>query len=50
MTTREPPWEQNKLPPMVDTMQVAPAKSWSVRGASRQPASMGSCLTISHMW
>ena len=24
------------------------AKSWSVRGASHQPAFMGSCLTISH--
>ena len=30
-------------------MQVALAKSRSVRGASHQPAFMSSCLTISHM-
>ena len=30
--------------------RVALAKSWSVKGASHQPAFMGSCLTISHMW
>ena len=30
------------------TVQIAPAKFWSVRGASHQPALMGSCLTISH--
>ena len=50
MTAREASWEQNGLAPMVNIMRVALAKSWSVRGASPQPASMGSCLTISHMW
>ena len=30
-------------------MQIASAKSRSVRGASHQPAFMGICLTISHM-
>ena len=30
-------------------MLIASAKSWSVRGASHQPAFMGSCLTISHI-
>ena len=29
-------------------MQIALAKSRSMRGASHQPASMGSCLTISY--
>ena len=46
--TREPPCKQNGLPPMVNIMQIALAKSWSARGASYQPAFMGSCLTISH--
>ena len=50
MMARESPWEQNGLPPMVNMMQVVLAKSQSVRGASHQPASTGSCLTISHMW
>ena len=31
-------------------LQVTSAKSQSMRGASHQPASMGSCLTISQMW
>ena len=31
-------------------LRVTSAKSRSVRGASHQPASMGSCLTISQMW
>ena len=30
-------------------LNIASAKSRSVRGASHQPAFMGSCLTISHM-
>ena len=42
MTTRELLWEQNGLPPMVNIMRVASAKSKGVRGASHQPASMGS--------
>ena len=50
MTARERPWEQNGLPPMVNIMWVASAKSQSVRGASHQPALMDSCLTINHMW
>ena len=29
-------------------MLIASAKSWSVRGASHQPAFMSGCLTISH--
>ena len=28
-------------------MSIAPEKSWSVRGASHQPAFMSGCLTIS---
>ena len=46
MEAREPPWEQNGLPLMVNIMRVASAKSWSVRGASHQPAFMGSFQTI----
>ena len=49
MTGREPPWEQNGLPPMVNIRRVTSAKSRSVRGASHQPAFMGSCLTISQI-
>ena len=48
MMAREPPWEQNGLPPVVHIMLIASAKSRNVRGASHQPALMGSCLTISH--
>ena len=48
MMAREPPWEQNGLPPVVHIMQITLAKSSSTRGASHQPAVMGSCLTISH--
>ena len=44
-TARELPWEQNGLPPMVNIMRVALAKSRSIRGASHQAAFMGSCLT-----
>ena len=50
MTAREPPWEQNGLPPVVNIMQVAFAKFRIVRGASHKPAFMDSCLTISHRW
>ena len=49
MTARKPPWEQNGLPPMANIMQIASAKSRSMRGASHQPGFIGSCLTISHM-
>ena len=45
----EPPWEQNGLPPMVNIMQIASAKSRSVGGASHQPAFIGSCLAIGHI-
>ena len=31
-------------------LQVTSAKCQSMRGASHQPVSMGSCLTISQMW
>ena len=34
LMAREPSWEQNGLPPMVNIMQVASAKSKSARGAS----------------
>ena len=34
---------------MMGIRRVASAKSRSLRGF-HQPASMGSCLTISHMW
>ena len=50
MTVREPPWEQNGLPPMVNIMWIAAAKFRSVRGASHQAAFMDSCLTIGHMY
>ena len=50
MTDREPPWEHNGILPMVNVMQVGTAKSQSMRGASHQPAFMGICLNISHMW
>ena len=48
MMVREPLWEQNGLPPLVNIMQIVLAKSLSKRGASQQPALMGSCLTNSH--
>ena len=50
MTTRELPWAQNGLPPMVNIMRVASAKSRNMKEASHQPTFMGSCLTISQMW
>ena len=50
MTTSEPPWAQNELPPMVNIMRVASAKSRNMKEASHQPTFMGSCLTISQMW
>ena len=50
MTAREPLWEQNGLSPIVNIMRVDSAITRSVRGASHQPAFMGSCLTISHIW
>ena len=42
--------EQNGLPPIVNSMWIALGKSRSVRGASHQPAFMGSCLNISLMF
>ena len=48
MMVREPLWEQNGLTPLVNIMQIVLAKSLSKRGASQQPALMGSCLTNSH--
>ena len=50
MVAREPPWEQNGLPSMVNFMWIALAKSQSMRGTSHQPFFMGSCLTIGHMY
>ena len=38
MMVREPLWEQNGLPPLVNIMQIVLAKSLSKRGASQQPA------------
>ena len=49
LTTREPPWEQNGLPSMVNIRQIVLAKSHNVRGASHQPDFVGSCLTFSHI-
>ena len=49
LTTREPPWKQDGLPPMVNIMWIASAESRSVRGASHQPIFMSDCLTICHM-
>ena len=48
MRAREPPWEQNGLPPIVQIMRIASANSRSVRGPFHKPALMGSCLIISH--
>ena len=48
MMTREPPQEQNGLPPMVNIKQDASAKSQIVEGASHQPALMGSCLLVTY--
>ena len=42
---RNKSWENNGLPPTVNIMQTASAKSKSPRrGASHQPTFMGSCL------
>ena len=49
VAAREPPWEQNGLPPMVNIMRIASATSRCMRGASHQPAFMSSCLTFSEM-
>ena len=38
-------WEQ-----VWNSLWIASAKSQRVRGASHQPAFMGSCLTIGHMY
>ena len=48
LMAREPPWEQDGLLSMVNIMQIILAKSHNVRGASHQPAFIGSSLTISH--
>ena len=48
LTARESLYKQNGLPPMVNIMQIAPAKSRSKKEACHQPAFMDSCLTISH--
>ena len=50
MTARGPPWEQNGLPPMANIMQIASAKSRSMRAASHQPGFIDSCLTIRHVF
>ena len=46
---REPPWEQNGLPPMFSIMQIPSAKCQSARGASHQSAFMGSCLLVTRV-
>ena len=38
---------KNGLPPMINVMLIASAKSLSARGASHHPAFMSGCLTIS---
>ena len=44
-------WAQDqRWEPLWNSMWIASAKSWSVRGESHQPAFMGSCLTIGHMF
>ena len=48
MMTREPPQEQNGLPPMVNIKQNASAKSQVVEGASHWPAVMSSCLLVTY--
>ena len=48
MTAREPLWEQNGLPPIVNIMWIALVKSQSTRSASYQPADMGHCPAINH--
>ena len=45
---QEHPWEQNRLPPIFNIIQIASAKYRSARGASHQPAFMDSYLTINH--
>ena len=45
----KPPWKRNKLPPMVNVMQIASGKYWRTRAVSHKPAFMGSCLTVSRM-
>ena len=50
MMVMEPLWEQNEIPLMVNIMRIASTKSQIARGASNQPALMGSCLTISHTY
>ena len=44
---QDPPREKNGLPPMVNIMKIASAKSQSTRGAYHQPTFMGNSLTIS---
>ena len=44
---QDPPREKNRLPPMVNIMKIASAKSQSTRGACHQPTFMGNNLTIS---
>ena len=38
---------KNGLPPMINVMLIASAKSLSARGAYHHPAFMSGCLTIS---
>ena len=44
---REPPWKQNRLPPIVSIMLIASSKSRNARGASHQPANQ---LTWAAAW
>ena len=45
---REPTLKQNGPPLIVNVMLIVLAKYRGVKGASHQPAFMGSCLTISY--
>ena len=45
---KELPEKQNRLPPMINVMLIASAKSGCAREPSQQPDSMSVCLTISH--
>ena len=48
---RDVGWAQDQGWELVwNSLWIASAKSWSLRGASHQPAFMGSCLTIGHMY
>ena len=47
---KELPYMKNGLPPMINVMLIASAKSLSATGASHHPAFMSGSLTISHTY